>query len=69
MLFRSSIFASTQTALLAITPSDGPAIVRESFSQSILVLFWVILGVSVVTLASTVLLKSIRMVTKPVATA
>src|SRR2546430_327788 len=66
---QASIFASTQAALLAITPSDGPAIVRESFSQSILVLFWVILGVSVVTLASTVLLKSIRMVTKPVATA
>src|SRR5207249_10448101 len=54
---QSSIFASTQASLLAITPTDGPAIVREAFSQSILILFWVILGVSVVTLASTLLLK------------
>src|SRR2546430_10814611 len=57
-LFRS--FASTQASLLAITPTDGPAIVREAFSQSILILFWVIFGVSVVTLFSTLLMKPMR---------
>jgi len=57
---QASIFASTQASLLTITPTDGPAIVRAAFSQSILILFWVMLGVSVVTLASTLLLKPTR---------
>src|SRR5438876_1396144 len=66
---QASLLASTQASLLTITPTDGPAIVRQAFSQSILVLFWVILGVSVVTLASTLLMKQIRTDAKPVRTA
>jgi EmrB/QacA subfamily drug resistance transporter len=57
---QASIFASTQSALLAITPSGGAAIVREAFSQSILVLFWIILGVSVATLATTLSMEQRR---------
>lgn len=54
---QASTFASTLSALLAINPSGGPAIVREAFSQSILVVFWIILGVSVATLATTLAMK------------
>ena len=54
---QTGLFESERSILLAVTPSGGPAIVRDALSQSILVLFWIILGVSVVTLLTALFMR------------
>ena len=51
---QTSVFDSLRSSLLT------PALVRDALSQSILLLFWIFLGVSLVTLAATLLMRQMR---------
>jgi EmrB/QacA subfamily drug resistance transporter len=62
---QTSVFASLRASLVVPTPAG----VRDAFSQSILLLFWIFLGVSLVTLAATLLMKQTRTKSKAVVTA
>src|SRR3989475_80933 len=51
---QTGVFDSLRSSLLT------PALVRDTLSQSILLLFWIFLGVSLVTLAATLLMRQMR---------
>ncbi|HKW43480.1 MAG TPA: MFS transporter [Thermoplasmata archaeon] len=63
-----SILGAIQASVFAAVMT-GPSMIREAFSQSIFVVFWIILGVSVVTLAATLLLRPMRRETPAAVTA
>jgi len=63
-----SILGAVQTGVFDSLRSSlpTPAIVRDALSQSILLLFWIFLGVSLLTLATTLLMKQVRTERGPV---